>query len=92
MSSVLVLDAEYPITRGTVETIFSHFEPPVTKTLIKPNILGGFEPDRHVTTHPSLVQALVEYFEKGKMCILLLLCGSLRESGYGGTLTGQRPI
>lgn len=64
MSSVLVLDAEYPITRELVDTIFSHFEPPLTKTLIKPNILGGFEPDRHVTTHPSLVRALVEYLEE----------------------------
>jgi uncharacterized protein (DUF362 family)/NAD-dependent dihydropyrimidine dehydrogenase PreA subunit len=64
MSSVLVLDAEYPITRETVDTIFSHFAAPVTSALIKPNILGGFEPDRHVTTHPSLVRALVEYFEQ----------------------------
>ncbi|MGC1123383.1 MAG: DUF362 domain-containing protein [Candidatus Methanofastidiosia archaeon] len=64
MSSVLVLDAEYPITRTTVDTVFSHFTPPTTKTLIKPNLLGGFEPDQHVTTHPSLIQALVEYCQQ----------------------------
>ncbi|MBU6998473.1 MAG: DUF362 domain-containing protein [Theionarchaea archaeon] len=64
MSSVLVLDAEYPVTRSTMEAVFSHFTPPVSRTLVKPNLLGGFESHRHVTTHPSLIQALVEYFEQ----------------------------
>lgn len=37
------------------------------RVLIKPNLLGAFPPDRAVTTHPALVEALALYFlDKGK--------------------------
>jgi uncharacterized protein (DUF362 family)/Pyruvate/2-oxoacid:ferredoxin oxidoreductase delta subunit len=32
------------------------------RVLIKPNLLGAFPPERAVTTHPALVEALVLYF------------------------------
>ncbi|MBU7013456.1 MAG: DUF362 domain-containing protein [Theionarchaea archaeon] len=64
MSSVLIFDSEYPVSRAAISLIFSHFTPPTVRTLVKPNLLGGFECDRHVTTHPSLIQALVEYLEQ----------------------------
>jgi uncharacterized protein (DUF362 family)/Pyruvate/2-oxoacid:ferredoxin oxidoreductase delta subunit len=37
------------------------------RVLIKPNLLGAFEPEKAVTTHPAVVEALVLYFlDKGK--------------------------
>ena len=35
-----------------------HFVQPGQKVLLKPNILGGFDVDKAVTTHPSLVRAM----------------------------------
>ncbi|HOD59794.1 MAG TPA: DUF362 domain-containing protein [Candidatus Syntrophosphaera sp.] len=32
------------------------------KVLLKPNLLGAFPPERAVTTHPSLLEALILYF------------------------------
>ncbi len=64
MSSVLIIDAEYENADNAVQKIFSSFEPPEKEVLIKPNLLGGFPVEQHVTTHPSLVSALVQYFEK----------------------------
>ncbi|HNX36869.1 MAG TPA: DUF362 domain-containing protein [Candidatus Cloacimonadota bacterium] len=34
------------------------------RVLIKPNALGAFTPDRAVTTHPVVVEALIRYFLK----------------------------
>lgn len=61
MCAVLILDAAYETIDSAVDTIFSHFSPPTTDVLIKPNLLGGFSPENHVTSHPSLVRALVSY-------------------------------
>jgi uncharacterized protein (DUF362 family)/NAD-dependent dihydropyrimidine dehydrogenase PreA subunit len=61
------MDAEYETANEAVENVFSRFEPPQTDILIKPNLLGGFPVEQHVTTHPSLVRALVQYFEKKTM-------------------------
>ena len=37
------------------------------RVLIKPNLLGAYLPERAVTTHPAVVEALVRYWlEKGK--------------------------
>jgi len=37
------------------------------RVLIKPNLLGAYPPERAVTTHPAVVEALVRYWlEKGK--------------------------
>lgn len=64
MGSVLILDAEYETVNEVVPEIFSWFRVPATDVLIKPNLLGGFTVDQHVTTHPSVVTALVRYFEE----------------------------
>jgi uncharacterized protein (DUF362 family)/Pyruvate/2-oxoacid:ferredoxin oxidoreductase delta subunit len=61
MCAVLIIDADYETMDQAVETIFSYFSPPTTEVLIKPNMLGGFSPDDHVTSHPTLVNALVSY-------------------------------
>ncbi|MBU7031721.1 MAG: DUF362 domain-containing protein [Theionarchaea archaeon] len=62
MCAVAILDAEYESVAAAVEEIFSRFPAPTSEVLIKPNLLGGFSPDNHVTTHPSLIRALVNYF------------------------------
>ncbi|SMG51220.1 Uncharacterized conserved protein, DUF362 family [Dethiosulfovibrio salsuginis] len=36
------------------------FISPGDSVLIKPNMLGAYNPDRHVTTHPSVVKAVAE--------------------------------
>lgn len=61
---VLIMDAEYKTMDEAVQKGFSHFTPPEKEVLIKPNLLGGFPVEQHVTTHPSLITALVQYFEK----------------------------
>jgi len=36
------------------------------RVVIKPNILGGFHPDRGITTHPAIVRAVLEFvLDKG---------------------------
>lgn len=62
--SVLIIDAEYETMDKAVDAVFTYFNPPEKEVLIKPNLLGGFPVEQHVTTHPSLVEALVYYFEK----------------------------
>lgn len=49
--------------------MFNYFDPPEKEVLINPNLLGGFPPEQHVTTHPSLVRAIVTYCEKRKVSI-----------------------
>jgi uncharacterized protein (DUF362 family)/Pyruvate/2-oxoacid:ferredoxin oxidoreductase delta subunit len=62
--AVLIMDADYETVDEAVQRVFSYFDPPGKAVLIKPNILGGFPPEHHVTTHPSLVKALVSYCTK----------------------------
>lgn len=62
--SVLIIDAEYETVNKAVHTVFQYFNPPETEVLIKPNLLGGFPVEQHVTTHPSLVAALIHYFKE----------------------------
>ena len=71
--TVLVLDADYSQAEKVVEKIFQAF--PFSfegkKVLIKPNILGPHPPNKGVTTHPSLVKALVIALKKrGATCIV----------------------
>ncbi|MBU7019350.1 MAG: DUF362 domain-containing protein [Theionarchaea archaeon] len=69
MGSVLIIDTEYETVDEAVQKVFNHFNPPEEDVLIKPNLLGGFPPEQHVTTHPSLVRALVSYCEKKNITI-----------------------
>ena len=51
------------------------------KIFIKPNMLGLFPPEKHATTHPSLVKAAVSYFkQRGAIITVGDNCGV---SGYG---------
>lgn len=63
MDRVLVLDASYEDMRSAVKAVFGQFRLDVKgkRVLVKPNILGPYPREKHVTTHPSLVGAVVEY-------------------------------
>ena len=69
ISRVLVMDASYDAAdRAVAETIerlgLGGWVEGLRgkRVFIKPNMLGLFEPERHVTTHPSLVRALTRLF------------------------------
>ena len=64
MCPVLIIDAEYETVNAAVNTVFEHFDPPGKEVLIKPNLLGGFPAEQHVTTHPLLVEGLITYLQK----------------------------
>ncbi len=68
---VLVVDADYSHMEKALEKIFEAF--PLScagkKVVIKPNILGPYSPEKGITTHPSLVHALVTALKKlGASC------------------------
>jgi len=70
---VLVVDAHYSQMEKVVENIFQAF--PLSfggkKVVIKPNILGPYPAEKGITTHPSLVHALVAALKKrGASCIV----------------------
>ncbi len=58
---VYIQHAEYEKADEAVENIFRRFPLDVSGKLVwvKPNMLGDFIPERHVTTHPSVISALV---------------------------------
>lgn len=60
-SAVLVRPARYPVPDALAEEVLERFAPPLDgrRVLLKPNCLAGLPPERGVTTHPSLVAALV---------------------------------
>jgi uncharacterized protein (DUF362 family)/ferredoxin len=60
-AEVLVRRAGYPVADALVEEILERFAPPLAgrRVLVKPNCLMAAAPERAVTTHPSLVRALV---------------------------------
>ena len=57
--------------------------PEEKKILFKPNILGAYTPDQHITTHPSIVEALINIFLKNNNTIILGDSSGLRL--HGGT-------
>ena len=61
-SEVLVRRAEYPVPEALIQEALDRCAPPLAgkRVLVKPNCLIGLPPERAVTTHPSLVRALVE--------------------------------
>jgi uncharacterized protein (DUF362 family)/NAD-dependent dihydropyrimidine dehydrogenase PreA subunit len=63
---VAIYEADYAGVADAVERAFDAFPLQVAgKTvLVKPNILGAVEPERHVCTHPSVVRAAVEALER----------------------------
>lgn len=66
MDKVLISDADYESMGKNVKSVFEEFPLNVKgkKVLVKPNILGPFDKDMGITTHPSLVKAVVSYLER----------------------------
>ncbi len=64
---VMIFDADYDdrSMSSAVAAAFAAFplEPAGKRVLVKPNILGGHPPEKAVTTHPTLVAAVVQYLE-----------------------------
>jgi len=87
-AKVIVTEAEYQdveraldrVIRGLeLESFFSGLSG--KKVFVKPNMLGLFEPERHATTHPSVVRALVKLLaETGAEVMVGDNCGV---GGYG---------
>ncbi len=62
MSQVLILETDYETVRDAVEEVFRKFPLPLEgkRVFIKPNIVIGKPPEHAATTHPLLVEAIVE--------------------------------
>lgn len=66
MSKVQIIDTSYEMFSIEVDKIFKEFPLKVKgkRVFVKPNILGGFPPERGVTTHPKIVEGVVDYLLK----------------------------
>jgi len=66
MPRVSIYPTDYDHIAEAVERAFDAYAPPIAgrRVVVKPNILGAVEPDRHVTTHPSLVRATLAALER----------------------------
>jgi uncharacterized protein (DUF362 family) len=62
VSRVLILDAAYETIRESVDAVFEKFPLDVRgkSVLLKPNMVGVYEPETHANTNPALIRALVE--------------------------------
>ncbi len=70
---LLILDSDYAYLGETIKEIFAHFPFSLQgkKVLLKPNILGPYPPEKGITTHPSLVRALVAFLkQRGASCLV----------------------
>ncbi len=72
---VLILDASYDDDSldKAVDTVFEEFSLNLAgkNVLVKPNILAGEPPEKGVTTHPSLVKAVVKKLEAQKATVMV---------------------
>ncbi len=59
---VLLQQASYDRMAPAVDEVFRRFPMPLAgaRVLVKPNMLGPYPPGQGVTTHPSLVAAVVD--------------------------------
>jgi uncharacterized protein (DUF362 family)/NAD-dependent dihydropyrimidine dehydrogenase PreA subunit len=65
-SRVSIYATDYEHVAEAVERAVAAYAPPLAgKTvLLKPNILGAMAPEKHVNTHPAVVQAAIEAVER----------------------------
>ncbi len=65
VTDILVIDADYDEIDAAIEKIFAAFPLEVKgkKVLLKPNMVGGYEASRAVTTHPSVVRGCLAYLK-----------------------------
>jgi uncharacterized protein (DUF362 family)/NAD-dependent dihydropyrimidine dehydrogenase PreA subunit len=66
MHRVMIHPASYESLSGAVDRVFEIFPQELShkKVVIKPNVLRGATAEDHITTHPSLLRAVVEKVEK----------------------------
>jgi len=78
MGTVAIYRSSYEAVGQTVRQVFADFplELAGKTVLIKPNILGPFEVNRHITTHPAAVAAVL---------------AEVRRRGAGRVLVGDNP-
>ncbi len=72
-SFILILDSDYSGVGEKVEQVLEAFPFPWRgkRVVLKPNILGPYPPEKGVTTHPSLIEALVKALKKrGAVCLV----------------------
>jgi uncharacterized protein (DUF362 family)/ferredoxin len=72
-AEVLVRRAGYPVAGALVDEVLDRFAPPLAgrRVLVKPNCLDAVPPERGVTTHPSLVRALVDALRRRGAVVLV---------------------
>jgi len=72
---VMIFDADYGdgSVAAAVDAAFEAFPLDLAgkKVLVKPNILGGHEPEKAVTTHPALVAAVVARLKKSGAVVMV---------------------
>ena len=65
-TDVLIINAGYDRLEEAIAAVFSAFplELKGKKVLLKPNMVGGYDPVRAVTTHPLVISLSISYLEK----------------------------
>lgn len=61
---------------------------PNSKVLVKPNLLMAKEPDCHITTHPSVVKAIIKLLKEKNCKILVGDSGGIINTKHAGEKTG----
>ena len=61
MHRAVVLEVSYDTIRRSVDEVFERFPLDVRgrTVLLKPNMVGVYEPETHANTNPALIKALV---------------------------------
>ena len=87
MGTVAIYRSSYETVQQTVRQAFEDFPLDLAgkSVLIKPNILGPFEVERHITTHPAVVAAVLgEVRRRGPRSIMVGDNPGMR--GYGANV------
>ncbi len=91
MGTVAIYRSSYETVEQVVRQAFEDFPLDVTgkSVLVKPNILGPFEVERHITTHPAVVAAVLkEVRRRGPREVMVGDNPGMR--GYGANLECAR--
>lgn len=73
MEKVLIINSDYENIKNNIKKIFDLFPLEVRgkNVLVKPNILGPFDKERGITTHPALVNGVISYLENAGAKIIV---------------------
>jgi len=91
MGTVAIYRSSYERVAQTIREVFEDFPLDLAgkSVLIKPNILGPFEVERHITTHPAVVEAVLrEVRRRGPRLVMVGDNPGMR--GYGANLECAR--